>query len=138
VGGGALLKAKINKFSGFSRGIDDDFDARTRPRNFLKDKEGLYDDAIKLKKANNILKTENLKYKTKVKKLEAELVNQQREMDEYIMSQNQGRMDYGLNNSYMKNAGSHITQNLKGQVKDLRIELKKKDEEMVKLKKSLK
>lgn len=44
------------KNSAFSRGIDNDFDVRTRPRNFLKDKEGLYDDAIKLKKANNNLK----------------------------------------------------------------------------------
>ena len=50
------FRAKGKKFSGFGRGIDDDFDARTRPRNFLKDKEGLYDDAIKLKKANNNLK----------------------------------------------------------------------------------
>lgn len=41
---------------GLSRGVEDEFDVRTRPRNFVKDKEGLYDDAIKLKKANNTLK----------------------------------------------------------------------------------
>jgi hypothetical protein len=57
--------------------------------------------------------------------LEAELVNQQREMDEYIMSQNQGRLDYGLNNSYMKSAGSNLTQSLKKHVKEMRSELKK-------------
>lgn len=62
----------------------------------------------------------------------------QREMDEYIMSQNQGRIDYGLNNSYMKSAGSHITQTLKVQVKELRSELKKKEEETTKIKRSLK
>lgn len=44
------------KKTGFSRGIDDDFDVRTRPKNFVKDREGLYDDAIKLKKSNNNLK----------------------------------------------------------------------------------
>lgn len=54
------------------------------------------------------------------------------------MSQNQGRLDYGLNNSYMKSGGSHITQSLKNQVKDLRTEMKKRDEEMNKLKRSLK
>ena len=54
------------------------------------------------------------------------------------MGQNQGRMDYGLNNSYMKNAGSHITHSLKNQVKDMRNDLKKKEEENNKLKKSLK
>lgn len=128
-----------NRISGgFSKGIDNDFDVRTRPKRFLKDKEGLYDDAIKLKKANNNLKNENQRYKTRVKKLESELANQQREMDEYIMSQNQGRLDYGLNQSYMKNQGSHMTQSLKVQVKELKSDIKKKDDESTKLKRSLK
>lgn len=59
-------------------------------------------------------------------------------MDEYIMNQNQGRLDFGLNNSYMKSAGSHITQNLKNHVKEMRSELKKKDEEVTKIKRTLK
>jgi len=70
--------------------------------------------------------------------MEAELMNQQKEMDEYILSQNQGRLDYGLNNSYMKNANSHITQSLKNQIKDLKVNLKKKDDEITKIKRSLK
>lgn len=123
---------------GFSKGLDSEFDVRTRPKRFLKDKEGLYDDAIKLKKAYNGLKTENTRYKTRIKKLETELLNQQREMDEYIMSQNQGRLDYGLNYSYVKNQGSHITHSLKNQVKELKSDMKKKDEEMTKIKRSLK
>lgn len=131
-------RGKSKKSAGFSRGIDNQFDARTRPKNFLKDKEGLYDDAIKLKKANNQLNSENMKYKTQIKKLEAELVNQQREMDEYIMSQNQGRVEFGLNNSYMKSGSSHITQSLKNQIKDLRSEMKKNNEETAKIKRSLK
>lgn len=123
---------------GFSKGLESEFDIRTRPKKFMKDKEGLYDDAIKLKKANNVLKSDNMKYKTKLKKMEAELLNQQREMDEYIMSQNQGRLDYGLNQSYVKNQGSHITQSLKSQIKELKTDSKKKDDEMTKLKRSLK
>jgi len=131
-------KNKNRIAGGFSKGLDNDFDTRTRPRNFLKDKEGLYDDAIKLKKANNVLKNENIKNKTKIKKLEAELLNQQKEMDEYIMSQNQGRLEYGLNQSFMKNQSSHITQGLKNQIKELRSENKKKEEELTKIKRSLK
>lgn len=49
-------RMKTKKPLGFNRGIEDEFDSRTRPKNFVKDKEGLYDDAIKLKKANNMLK----------------------------------------------------------------------------------
>lgn len=59
-------------------------------------------------------------------------------MDEYIMSQNQGRVDYGMNNSYMKGANSHITQSLKNHIKEMKSELIKKDEEMSKIKRSLK
>lgn len=84
------------------------------------------------------LNNDNLKLKTKIKKLEQEIVNQQREMDEYIMSQNQGRVDYGMNNSYMKGANSHITQSLKNHIKEMKSELVKKDEEMSKIKRSLK
>ena len=123
---------------GFSKGIDSEFDIRTRPTRFTRDREGLYDDAIKLKKAYNDLKGDNTRLRTKAKKLESELQNQQREMDEYIMSQNQGRLDYGLNQSYMKNQGSHITQSLKYQIKEVRNENKKKDEEITKIKRSLK
>lgn len=70
--------------------------------------------------------------------LEARFVNQEKEMDEYIMSQNQGRLDYGLNNSYMKGSSSNLTQSLKKHVKEMRSELKKKDEEMTKIKRTLK
>jgi hypothetical protein len=51
----AFSKQRVKK-GGFAKGIEDDFDARTRPKNFLRDREGLYDDAIKLKKANNNFK----------------------------------------------------------------------------------
>jgi hypothetical protein len=47
---------KRGKKGGFAKGIEDEFDARKRPKNFLKEREGLYDDAIMLKKANNNFK----------------------------------------------------------------------------------
>jgi|JI10StandDraft_1071094.scaffolds.fasta_scaffold223358_3 hypothetical protein len=49
-----MLRAKNKRVSGAT--VEDEFDVRTRPKNFVKDKEGLYDDAIRFKKANNILK----------------------------------------------------------------------------------
>ena len=131
-------RSKNKIAGGFSKGLDSEFDGRTRPTRFIKDKEGLYDDAIKLKKAYNNLKNENVRYKTRVKKLEAEVINQQKEMDEYIISQNQGRLDYGLNNSYAKNQGSHMTQALKNQIKELRADNKRKTEEVAKINRSLK
>ena len=35
-----------------------------------------------------------MKYKTAIRKLESELASQQREMDEFIFNQNQGRLDF--------------------------------------------
>ena len=45
---------------------------RMRPRNIKRDKMTLYDDAMKLKKANNNMLDENLKLKTNLHKLENE------------------------------------------------------------------
>ena len=56
----------------------------------------------------------------------------------HIISQNQGRLDYGLNNSYAKNQGSHMTQALKNQIKELRADNKRKTEEVAKINRSLK
>lgn len=104
--GGALRPVSANVMKGANRkrfnqkDFNKDFDVRTRPKHFVKDKEGLYEDAIKFKKSNNNLKKENTKLKTTIRKLENELMAQQREMDEYIFNQNQGRLDF--NQRYFK------------------------------------
>lgn len=60
--GGALRPVSANVMKGAGRkrfnqkDYSKDFDVRTRPKHFVKDKEGLYEDAIKFKKANNNLK----------------------------------------------------------------------------------
>lgn len=60
--GGALRPVSANVLKGAGRkkfsqkDYSRDFDVRTRPKNFVKDREGLYEDAIKFKKANNNLK----------------------------------------------------------------------------------
>lgn len=51
-----VFSKQRSKKGGFAKGINDEVDSRTRPKNFLKDREGLYDDAIKLKKDNNSFK----------------------------------------------------------------------------------
>jgi hypothetical protein len=45
---------------------------RMRPSNIKRDKLTLYDDAMKLKKANNTMMDENIKLKTNLQKLESE------------------------------------------------------------------
>lgn len=47
--------------------------ARMRPRVIKKDKNELYDDALKLKVVNNNILNENLKLKTRMKKYELEM-----------------------------------------------------------------
>lgn len=43
-----------------------------------------------------------------------------------------------MNNSYMKRPNSNLVQNLKAQVKELRTDVKKKEEEVLKIKRTLK
>lgn len=43
-----------------------------------------------------------------------------------------------MNNSYMKRPNSNLVQNLKVQVKELRTDVKKKEEEVLKIKRTLK
>lgn len=61
---------------------------RTGPtKNFVLDRERLFDDAIKQKIAANFLKDENLKLKTKVHILEGEMQKKERFIDELIQQQ---------------------------------------------------
>lgn len=53
-------------------------------KNFILDRERLFDDAIKQKIAANFLKDENLKLKTKVHILEGEMQKKERFIDELI------------------------------------------------------
>lgn len=48
------------------------------------------------------------------------------------------RYSDGMNNSYMKRPNSNLVQNLKAQVKELRTDVKKKEEEVLKIKRTLK
>ena len=53
-------------------------------RNNIKEKEQLYEDAIKLKIQLNSYREENLRLKTKIKVIENDMSKQERAMEEFI------------------------------------------------------
>ena len=53
-------------------------------KNNIKEKEQLYEDAIKLKIQSNSYREENLKLKTKIKILENEMYKKERAMEDFI------------------------------------------------------
>jgi hypothetical protein len=53
-------------------------------RNNIKEKEQLYEDAIKLKISLNTVKEENIRLKTKIKILENDMSKQERAMEDFI------------------------------------------------------
>lgn len=55
-------------------------------KNNLKEKEQLYEDAIKLKVQSNTFKDENVKLKTKIRILENEIQRKDKALEEFIQS----------------------------------------------------
>lgn len=53
-------------------------------RNNIKEKEQLYEDAIKLKISLNTVREENVRLKTKIKILENDMTKQERAMEDFI------------------------------------------------------
>ena len=60
--------------------------SRMRPRNIKQERERLYDDALRQKMIANLLKEDNLKLKTKVHILEAEIIKKERLVDDLLMN----------------------------------------------------
>lgn len=63
--------------------------SRIRPKNFVQDRERLFDDAMKQKIAANFLKDENVKLKTKVHILENEVAKKEKVIDDLLIQQDQ-------------------------------------------------
>ncbi len=101
----------------------------------IHDKEELYDEAIKLKQSMNHYKDENSKLKTRVAQFEGEVERKDKAIQDLLT---QAASQPGAN--VMTRAGSetHLVVALKKQLRDMREELKAKDEETKKLKKNLK
>jgi hypothetical protein len=58
-----------------------------RPKNIRHERERLYDDVLRNKMTSNLLKDENVKLKTKVHMLEAELNKKEKLIDDLLLQQ---------------------------------------------------
>jgi len=58
---------------------------KMRPKNIRQERERLYDDVLRNKMTSNLLKDENLKLKTKVHMLEAELSRKEKLVDDLLL-----------------------------------------------------
>ena len=104
---------------------------RTIPKVMHKDKERLYDEALKLKANNNTVRDENLRLRTRVKVLENELHRKERLLEEFSLQPVEGK-------DGKPKSDIHLTGALKRQVKELRAEASMKQEEIQKLRRNLK
>ena len=112
---------------------------RMKPRKINQEKEKLYEQVIKLKLQMNSFKSENLKLRTQLKFLEKEQ-NEKEGIIENLVNNNEvttiGRLG-NIGNS-KKKSEAYLTTALKRQVKELKQELKDKDEEIQAYKKNFK
>ena len=100
-------------------------DARPRVKQGPWDKERLYEEQLALKVNNNSLRDENMKLKTRVNALEKEVMRY-------------GELVEGQSGEKFPQQTGHLVSSLKQAVKDLKNELKVRDEEIGELKKNIK
>jgi Ca2+-binding EF-hand superfamily protein len=104
--------------------------AKLKPRSVYADKERLFEENLSLKMLNNHLQQENLKLKTRLNQLERE-IGRRDDLIEDIRTE--GRV---FNGGVQK--PTHLVTSLKHSVKELRLELQHKEEEVALLKRNLK
>ena len=101
------------------------------PKNIPQDKERLYEETLHLKQHINTLREENLKLKTKISNLEKEASKFEKMIQENNAS-------YFRDAQPSKPNETHLSMTLKQNVKELRADLKKKEDELEEIKKVLK
>lgn len=128
---------------------------KMRPKNIRQERERLYDDVLRNKMTSNLLKDENLKLKTKVHMLEAELSRKEKLVDDLLLQQDtvSYQMMNGPGNAggsgSTKNSGpntiqqkikleSHLTNNLKRKIRELQGDVSTKSNEIEALKRHIK
>ena len=95
------------------------------------DQERLREEGLSLKMENNSYREENLRLKTKLNQLEREIAKRDEVLDQL-------RSEAGERHYYVAVKQLHLVTSLKQTVKDLKTELKAKDEEILQMKKSAK
>ena len=109
---------------------DKTFLARLKPRHIPMDKERLYEENMALKVQNHNLHDEMLKVRTRANQLERELFKRDEVIEELRVTGDK------FPSSNLKRM--HLVGNLKQSVKELRSELKSRDEEIARLRKNIK
>lgn len=111
---------------------------RLRPKKVKAEKEQLYEEALHLKMSTNALKDENVRLKTKLRMYEREL-DEKEDMINQLFNQKDistiGSLGKKLNKRKFE---SHLTSNLKRQVRELKQQISDKNEEITILKKDIK
>ena len=120
---GSLTRTKSFRQHSGSRSL-----ARLRPRHISMDKEQLYEETLSLKMEVNFFKEQNVRLKTRLQQTEKELGKKEEFLDEIHMN---AKEHTGV-------ANSHLVGNLKHSIKELKIELKQREDDIEKLKRDTK
>ncbi|CDW71575.1 UNKNOWN [Stylonychia lemnae] len=115
--------------------------SKLRPRIINQERERLYDDALKQKMAANYLKDENTRLKTKIHKLEVDLAQKERLVDDLLVQQDSFQVGGPIsttNKTQKVKLEGHLALNLKRKVRELQISLQQKVDEVELLKRNIK
>jgi hypothetical protein len=118
--------------SAFRKEQDLTFLARLKPRHIPQDKERLYEESLALKVKINNLNEDNLRLKTRINQLEREITKR----DDLISDLKTASLVDRPGISNIKSL--HLVTNLKNSVRELRQDIKARDEEIATLRKNIK
>lgn len=103
---------------------------RMKPKHIAVDKERLYEEALALKMEANYFREENVKLRTKLQQLERELEKRDDTLEDLRATAKEKHFSSTLQSL-------HLVSNLKNTIKDLRSQLKAKEEESQKVKRDI-
>ena len=110
-----------------------------RPRNVQKEKEFLYEEALKLKIRTNSFQEENTRLRTTVQILQNELTKKESMIAEMLQHDGgSAKMPRHQQKLMQKKVDSFLCNSLRKNIKDLKLQMDAKDEEIIALKKNMK
>lgn len=111
---------------------------KLKPKKVHAEKERLYEDALKLKIQSNSYKSENVKLKTQVKILEREVLSKEDMLQEMFNQKDISTIGSLGKKINKRKFESHLTSNLKRQVRELKATIQDKNGEVDGLKRDIK
>ena len=106
-------------------------DGQKQPPSIKPDQERLIEEGLSLKMENNSFREENTRLKTRINQLDREIAKRDEFLDEL-------RSQAGEKHYYVALKQGHLVSSLKQTVKELRFELKSREDELSKLRKTVK